>query len=162
MNLDEMEKRIRVLEDIEEIKKLNEYYVENFNPPVWEKIEPCFSKDAEMDVYAGHVRGREEIHKLLTTDVNKIHAGVDEYYVVHPRISVSGDKATGSWLLVELIAKPRKYPFKLPFLAADYVPDWMAGFQTVDYVREDGKWKISRMHWRIRHFSPVYEKVLEG
>jgi hypothetical protein len=85
---------------------------------------------------------------------------VDEYFVVQPHISVSGDKAKGRWLLIELIAKPRKYFFKLPFLPADYVPDWMSGFQDVEYVREDGKWKISRMHWRIGHFSPVYEKVL--
>jgi hypothetical protein len=162
MTLEEMEKRLRVLEDIEEIKQLNEYYVENFNPPAWEKIEQCFSKDAVLDVHAGKVKGREEIRKLLTQNISRIHAGVDEYYVVHPRITVDGDRAKGSWLLVELIAKPRKYPFKLPFLPADYVPDWMAGFQTVEYVREDGKWRISLMHWRARHFSPIYEKVIEG
>lgn len=164
MTLEEMEKRLRVLEDIEEIKQLNEYYVEHFNPPVWEQIEQCFSKDATFDAYAGKAEGREAIRNILTKDVSRIHAGVDEYYVVHPRITVSGDKAKGTWLLVELIAKPRKYPngFKLPFLPADYVPDWMAGFQNVEYVREDGKWKISRMHWRIHRFSPVYEKVLEG
>jgi hypothetical protein len=162
MTLEEMEKRLRVLEDSEEIKQLNEYYVENFNPPVWGKIEPCFSKDAVVDVHAGKVKGREEIRKLATSNISKIHTGVDEYYVVHPRISVSGDKAKGNWLLVELIAKPRKYPFKLPFLPADYVPDWMSGFQDVEYVREDGKWKISLMRWRAHRFSPVYEKVLEG
>ncbi len=162
MTLEEMEKRLGVLEDIEEIKQLNEYYVEHFNPPVWEELEQCFSKEAVLDVYAGKVKGREEIRKLLTQNINKIHAGVDEYFIVHPRISVSGDQAKGSWLLLELIAKPRKYPFKLPFLPADYVPDWMTGFQNVEYIREDGKWKISRMHWRIHRFSPVYEKVLEG
>ncbi len=159
MTLEEMEKRLRVLEDIEEIKQLNEYYVENINPPVWEKIEQCFSKDAVFDAYAGRGEGREAIRKILTEDVTRIHSGVDEYYVVHPRISVSADKAKGSWLLVQLIAKPRKYPFKLPFLPADYTPDWMAGFQNVDYVREDGRWKISKMHWRIHRFSPIYEKV---
>ncbi len=161
MTLEEMEKRLKVLEDIEEIKQLNEYYVEHFNPPVWEQIEHCFSKDAVFDAYAGKAEGREAIRKILTENVSRIHAGIDEYYVVHPRISVSGDKAKGSWLLVELIARPRKYPFKLPFLPADYTPDWMSGFQNVEYVREDGRWKISRMHWRINHFSPVYEKVLE-
>ena len=160
MTLEEMEKRLRSLEDVEEIKQLNEYYVEHFNPPQWEYLEQCFSRDAVLDVYAGNVKGREEIRKLLTEDVGRIHAGVDEYFVVQPRISVSGDKARGRWLLVELIAKPRKYAFKLPFLPADYVPDWMSGFQDVEYIREEGKWKISSMHWRVGHFSPVYEKVL--
>jgi hypothetical protein len=159
VTLEEMEKRVRTLEDIEEIKQLNEYYVEHINPPEWKYLEQCFSRDAVLDVYAGKVNGREEIRKLLTENVSQIHAGVDEYYVVHPHISVSGDKASGRWLLVELIARPRKYAFKLPFLPADYVPDWMSGFQDVEYIREDGKWKISLMHWRVGHFSPIYEKV---
>jgi hypothetical protein len=153
MTLEEIEKRLKILEDIEEIKQLNEYYVEHFNPPVREQIEHCFSKDAVFDAYAGKAEGKEAILKLLTENVSQVHAGVDEYYVVHPRILVDGDKAKGSWLLIELIAK-------LPFLPADYAPDWMTGFQNVEYTREDGKWKISKMHWRIHRFSPVYEKVL--
>ena len=159
MTAEEMENRLRTLEDIEEIKQLNEYYVEHFNPPVWEEIEKCFAREAVMDVYAGKVKGKEEIRKLLTENVAQIHAGVDEYFVVHPRISVSGDQAKGSWLLLELIARPRKHPFKLPFLPADYTPDWMTGFQDVEYIREDGKWKISKMHWRVHRFSPIYQKV---
>ena len=162
MTLEEMEKRLRLLEDVEEIKQLNEYYVQYFNPPVWGKIEQCFSKDAVLDVHAGTVKGREEIRKLLTENVSQIHAGVDEYFVVHPRISVSGDKAKGSWLLVELIAKPRKYPFKLPFLPSDYVPDWISGYQEVEYVREDGKWKISLMHWRATIFRRYTKKWWKG
>jgi hypothetical protein len=162
MNLEEMEKRLRVLEDIEEIKQLHEYYIEHFNPPVWEKIEQCFSKDAVFDIHAGQAKGKEEICKLLTENVSRIHTGVDEKYVVHPRIMVSGDKAKGSWILITLVAKPRKYPFKLTYLPADYVPDWTSGVQDVEYIREDGKWKISKMHYRNHHFSPVYEKVLEG
>ena len=162
MTLADLEKRIKVLEDIEEIKKLQVYYCSRINPPKWDEIKDCFSRDAVFDAYAGRVRGREEVGKTLTENVSRVHIGTDACFMVHPIVEVEGDKAKGGYTLFAIMAQPRKMVFRLPYLPADYSPDWVIGDCHMEYVREDGKWKISSLKWRCDRFSPVYDRVLEG
>jgi hypothetical protein len=167
MKLEELEARIAALEkqnktlkDIEEIKQVQQYYVDHLFPPEWDKIKDCFSKDAIFDTYAGRVRGHEAVHKILVDNVARIHTGHGTCFVLHPIISVDGDKATATWAIIFLWTQPQKLA-PLPFLPSDYTPDWVSGPYDLEYVREDGKWKISYLKWRATKFSPYYEKILE-
>jgi hypothetical protein len=143
MDLKEIEKNLRILMDIEEIKKLQSYYVNRINPPKWDEIKDCFTKDAVFDTYAGRIRGIDLVEKILTENIAQIHKGQFAIFIVQPIIEVDGDKAKASWGLVELLPDN----LKMPFMQGE-PPKWVYGPYDMEYVREDGKWKISYLNWR--------------
>jgi hypothetical protein len=152
MNLEEMEKRLRHLEDIEEIKQLQIRYVNCLTTTNWDELVDCFSEDAFVALSKGF-RGKKEIAKFYKGEITWTHIGMEGNYVVHPVITVDGDKAKGSWLLYTLFSQPHKFQVgSMPF--ATSAPDWMQGYYEMEYVRENGKWKISRLDWKSRLTSP--------
>lgn len=155
MNLEELEKRVRVLEDIEEIKKLQIRYLNCLILTKWDDLIDCFADDGVIDIHSGIGRGKAEISKIFKERVAVYHIGQEGNLVVHPIISVDGDEAKGSWLLYLQFAQPRKLKPRLAICCADDAPDWQQGFYEAEYVREKGKWKISRLKWRCRLLSPM-------
>jgi hypothetical protein len=108
-----------------------------------------------VNAHAGIAKGKEAIRRLFTDEISNNHIGMEGPFVVHPIISVDGDKAKGSWLLYIQISQPRKFKSKVPILPTDDAPDWMQGFYEMEYSRENGKWKISSLKWRCRLWSPI-------
>jgi hypothetical protein len=155
MDLSEMERRLKVLEDIEEIKKLQVHYVNCLINTNWDELTECFSKNGTFSAHAGDAVGKKAIKELFIKDISKNHIGQEGLFVVHPIISVDGDKAKGSWLLYTQIAQPRKFKIKPPYLSTDDAPDWTQGFYEIEYVKEDGQWKIYSLKWRMRLISPM-------
>ena len=152
MDLEEIEKRLRVLEDIEEIKQIQIRYVNGLTITDWDDLVDCFSENAFVDLSEGY-RGKEEIAEFFKGEITWTHIGKEGNYLVHPVISVDGDKATGSWLLYTLFSQPHTLQTGSMPVAED-APDWMHGFYDMEYVRENGKWKISMLKWRKRLVSP--------
>ena len=99
MNLEEMEKRLRTLEDIEQIKQLQARYVNCLINTEWDELLDCFSVDGDVDLHSGYARGKEAISKLFREKISVTHIGQEGLYEVHPVISVDGNRAKGSWLL---------------------------------------------------------------
>lgn len=155
MTLEELEKRIVVLEDIEEIKKLHVHYVNCLLKAQFDDIVECFAEDSVLDLHAGTVRGKKEMLKLFKEKLSLHHIGQEGEFAVHPIISVDGDKAKGSWLLYIQYAQPRKLAQRPGLLNREDAPDWIQGFYESEYVRERGKWRISRLKWRQRLISPM-------
>ena len=75
-------------------------------------------------------------------------------YVLHSIISVDGNKAKGNWLLYTMFSQPHKIQIRPATTADEDAPDWMQGYNEMEYVRENGKWKISLLRWRRRLLSP--------
>jgi len=150
-----MDKRLRILEDIEEIRKLQVHYVNCLINTKWDELTECFSKNGMFSAHAGDARGKKAIKELFIKDISNNHIGQEGLFAVHPIISVDGDKAKGSWLLYIQIAQPRKFKIKPPFLSTNDAPDWMQGFYEMEYIRENGQWKISYLKWRMRLISPM-------
>jgi hypothetical protein len=155
MNIEELEKRIRVLEDIEEIQKLHYRYVNGLTVSNIDEMVPCFSQDGIVDIHAGLAKTPEERIKIFKKLLTENHIGKEGNFVVHPVISVNGDKATGSWLLYMQFAQPRKMNPRPTIFTTDDAPDWMQGLYDVEYVRENGVWKISYLKIRVRLISPM-------
>jgi SnoaL-like domain len=57
---------------------------------------------------------------------------------------VNGDRAKGKWLLYMMYCYPRTGQSLF----------WVQGFYNMEYVRENGKWKISYMNWTERMGLP--------
>ena len=157
MNLEQLEQKIRVLEDIEEIKKLQAQYVNCLLLAKFEDMFDCFSKDGILDLHAGRAEGREQMRKLFDERLKYSHIGQEGEFAVHPIITVDGDKAKGSWLHYIQFAQPRKLIQKPGLLERENAPDWLQGYYEAEYIRENGKWKISFLKWRCRLMSPMEE-----
>jgi hypothetical protein len=154
MDLKELEKRLRTLEDIEAIKQLHVRYVNDLTTTAWDDLLDCFSRDALVELTNGTARGRAAIEKFFKGKIAVTHIGLEGNFVVHPIIKVDGDKATGSWLLYTHFSKPHKIQRDPSPTADEPAPDWMGGYYEMEYVREGGAWKISRLKWTNRIISP--------
>ncbi len=132
MKLEELEKRLRSLEDKEAIKDLHREYVYLLITQQWDDMIECFAEDATA-VIASHPRrtGKKEIRTLLTEEIAK-HVPKDEgHMVTQPVISVDGDKARGHWLLYVFLPAPAL--------------GWRQARYDCEYVRVDGAWKFSSL-----------------
>ena len=148
MDLAEMEKRLRALEDIEEIKKLQVHYLNCLITCDWDELEDCFAEDGATDfLESGISRGKAALARDFRERISESHIGKEGLFTVHPIVNVDGDKATGTWLFYYLTCHPREFP---DFPDPKDVPDWMQGIYDMEYVRENGKWKISLLKWRAR------------
>jgi hypothetical protein len=155
MTLQELEQRIQTLEDIEEIKKLQTFYVNCLTLANWEDLINCFTDDALLDIPSGLGRGKAALSKIFKEGTARYHIGQEGNFLVHPIISVDGDKAKGSWLLYEQYPQPRKLIPMIDLLKVEDAPDWMQGYYDMEYKKVDGKWKISYLKWRCRLLSPL-------
>lgn len=154
MTLEELEKRLRTLEDIEEIRQLQARYVNCLSTIEWDDLVDCFAEDGVVDLHTGIARGKKEIEKFFKEKIAITHIGMEGNFVVHPVISVDGDSARASWLLFTYFSMPHKIQIAPALTAEEDAPEWMSGFYDMEYVRENGIWKISLLKWRNRLRSP--------
>ena len=97
MSLEELEKRVRALEDADAIRNLKAEYAsycdDNYNP---DKIAEFFAEDAlwESD-NLGRFEGREAIRGFFRKASKIFTFAV--HYNLNPRIEVKGDTARARW-----------------------------------------------------------------
>ena len=154
MTLEEMGKRLRTLEDIEEIRKLQARYVNYLTTLQWDELVDCFAENGVVDLHSGKARGEKEIEKLFKEKISVTHIGMEGNFVVHPIISIEGDRARASWLLFTYFSMPHKIQIPPALTAEEDAPEWMHGYYEMEYVKENGIWKISLLRWRNRLRSP--------
>ena len=130
MTLDELVKRVQILEDIEEIKKLHTNYIYWLCKLQWDNMLDCFAEDATLELMDQGVRkGKQEISEVFHNVLAKMIKLNDGHFVGQPVISVNGDKAKGYWILYLFFSEPSVR--------------WMQGRQECEYVKVGGKWKFS-------------------
>ena len=130
MTLDELVKRVQILEDIEEIKKLHTNYIYWLCKLQWDNMLDCFAEDATLELMDQGVRkGKQEISEVFLNVLAKMIKLNDGHFVGQPVISVNGDRAKGYWILYLFFSEPSVR--------------WMQGRQECEYVKVGGKWKFS-------------------
>jgi hypothetical protein len=144
MTIEEIEKRLRVLEDIEEIKKLHCHYVNCLTSARWDEAIDCFAENAVTDLErSGVTEGKANIAKLFKEGISRRHGRGEGAILIHPIITVDGDKARGNWHIYFMYNEGLKKK-------KGNASDWLLGEYNVDYVRESGKWKMALMKWRFK------------
>ena len=127
--LEELELRVRAVEDVNEIRLLKAQYAaycdDNYNP---DKIAELFVEDATWESGAlGRFEGREAIREFFR-GASKIFTFAI-HYGLNPQIEVDGDTAKARWYLF------------MPCTVADgNKAMWRAGIDDEEYVRLNGKW----------------------
>jgi hypothetical protein len=151
MNLKELEAKVRVLEDIEQIKQLQVRYVNYLTTNSWDELMDCFDENCATDFPfpdIGVTRGKAAVTRDYKERIAKGMPGKEGNFVVHPIISVEGDKAKGSWLLYI------QYMPGAKLSDGKETADLYQGFYDMEYVKRDGESKISLLRWTERLASP--------
>ena len=140
MTFEEIEKRLRILEDIEAIKSLQNEYIFYLLNGQWKAIADCFAENAHVHIWKhGKCQSRKEIYKFFTEHISKANSGKgrDAHFTVMPVITVDGDNAKGHWMLYIFIADP----------VTGVVSKFHQGRYDCEYTKENGKWKFSKLIW---------------
>ena len=141
-----LERRLRVLEDIEAIKRLKYRYADACDRGYDDDtLADCFTEDAVWDggLFGRH-EGREAIREFFRGVSSDIPFAI--HYMMNPIISVDGDEASGQW-----------YLFQTCTFADGNTAIWGAARYDEQYRRVDGEWKFSRLNLISSFWTPFDE-----
>ena len=158
--LHELESRLRVVEDIEAIRRLKARYGQladlrygrkgrsgEYGVKPREELEPIarelaslFSEDAVWDGgrALGLCQGREAIYQRFLAPTLQF----SWHYFVKPQIEIDGDRARASWDILAACTTQKN------------VACWMSGLERDEYLRVDGSWLHSRMELEVVFMAP--------
>jgi hypothetical protein len=138
----QLEQRVLRIQDINAIKRLQRAYGYYNDEGQWDDVADLFADDASIEIgNDGVYRGRERIREYFKTlggGRNGLAAGqLREHLQVMPVITLAGNgqQANGTWRAVILEGQLGKDAW------------WSEGPCENEYVKQDGIWKISRLHW---------------
>ena len=99
MEMEELARKVQVLADFENIKKLQRQYIAFIDNQEFAKALALFTDDAELKVRdSGLHKGRKELQAIYLDRLPKRRKeNIDGHLVGEPIISVNGDRAEGHW-----------------------------------------------------------------
>jgi hypothetical protein len=132
MTLEELEKRVRALEDAEAIKTLHREYLFSISNLEIDKALDCFAENIVTDIAQyGLRRGKTEVGKFFREVIREnVLQSKDGHFTGQPVIKVEGDKASGHWMFYRFVPEPSP-------------KRWVQGRYDCEYVKENGRWKFS-------------------
>jgi hypothetical protein len=134
VSLEDLERRIKAIEDLEEIKKLHQKYINLMDNLQYEQVLDLFTADGTSEVRnSGVKRGKKELADIYINMLAKKRGDTryDGHMAIEPDITVTGDTAKGTWVIYMLFSKPSI--------------QWVQGKNECEYRRENRKWKISKL-----------------
>ena len=145
MELAELARKIRLLEDIEAIKTLKYQYCaycdDSYNA---DGIAGLFIEDGTWDGGDfGRCEGREAVRKFFQKAPKVLSLAAHQ--VMNPIIKVEGERATGEWKLFQPCTLETKEGPRAMWLAAIYHDE---------YVRTSEGWKYKNLKVDALFFSP--------
>ena len=149
--VEKLEARLKITEDIEEIKKLQRTYGFYLTHWMGQEIVDLFSNrpDISLVVNMGEFLGKEGIKNFylarkhtpeLLLAVMQLSGVVD--------VDPDGKTAKGRWF---------GYGFEAMPLEKGVYAQSPFGIYENEYIKEDGKWKFKRINWRVIFLCPFGE-----
>jgi len=143
MTLEDIDRRLRAIEDIEEIKRLKARYCsycdDNYDA---DSIASLFTEDAIWDGgIRGTAEGRNEIRNFFIRASERLPFAV--HMVMNPIIEVDGDRAKGIW-----------YLFQACTYAEGDQAVWGSARYDEEYVRLEGEWKFRSLKLTSFFWTP--------
>jgi hypothetical protein len=153
-----LEKKVQTLEDIEDIKKLQRAYGFYLEHWMAEDIIDCFADgpDTELLVAAGHYIGKDSIRDFFhhgKKDVGEVRRAPGGEFM-HQVMQLSGVVHVAN---DNKTAKGRWYGFGanvFPVENNKLNPGWMDGVYEVDYIKQNGKWRMMKVQWCMTFHAP--------
>lgn len=156
MTLQELEARIRRLEDIHEIQNLQSRYNHYILSHRYDEIVDMFAKkDPNVKIEladSGVIEGLEGVKKAfnILKELYVVPGGLGLHMLMTPVIEVSRDGKTARGMWHSLGCNTMKTGNGLIAL-------WQSGKYDNEFVREDGKWKFRIFRWYLTFRTPYDE-----
>jgi len=130
------------LEDVSAVKRLQRVYGYYLEAAQWDQIADLFSDDGSIEigqdgVYVGKERVRGYLHALGGGKVGLKQGQLNEHLQLQPVVDVSADghTAKGRWRTLILAGQYHQQAL------------WGEGPYENEYVKDNGVWKIHKVHW---------------
>jgi ketosteroid isomerase-like protein len=132
VTLEELEKRVRELEDKDHIKDLHRDYLFYISNLEFDKALDCFSETITVEIADYETRkGKEGVTKFFKDVIyENVRQSKDGHFTGQAVVSVEGERAKGHWMFYRFLPEPSK-------------ARWVQGRYDCEYIKEDGKWKFS-------------------
>src|SRR4030042_1450241 len=160
--LEELQARLMRLEDIKQIEKLQHTYGYYRDYGDWPKVVDLFAeKDASVEAADyGVYRGKEGVRRFY---IDLLGGGADKprrpgilsiVFQLQGVVTVEPDGRTarGRWYGMGMEARP-----SASLHEGELRQTWIHGVYENEYGKEDGKWKIKKLHFNLTFRTP-YEK----
>ena len=146
--LEERKQRIQDSNDLKRLQRAYGYYVDH---AMWDEVADLFADNGSIEigldgVYLGKERVREYLYALSNGRPGLAEGVLNEHMQLMPVVTVSPDGTTakGRWEGIAMVGR----------LGEEAL--WGQGPYENEYVKEDGVWKIARLHW-FQTFLVPYE-----
>ena len=162
MKLEDMEqeilnlkKRITIMEDVEEIKKVMYKYFYFVDYSMWDDVIDLFAENCSLELLdSGVYLGKDGVARQFKGRLGTKKKAIGRGYL---------GKITGCDPIVDIMpdGKTATAGFdNLTYIAYPQLDrsEWGNGRYEVDFVKEDGKWKICRLHYQSRFRTPFDSK----
>jgi ketosteroid isomerase-like protein len=151
-----LERRIQVLEDIEEIRKLKASYCagcdDDHNP---DTLVALFAEDGVWEATSnGRFEGSAAIRKFFADLRASGRIRNSAHNVFNPIIEVDGDTATGHWRLIML------YTANLPSGGVQYFR--IIGWYRERYRRIDRRWRFQQLFCQVEEHAAYATEEMRG
>jgi hypothetical protein len=134
MGLEELERRLQILKDTEDVKNLHRDYIHWHNSEQWNKMIDCFTDTAVIKVASHNVkRGKNEIADFFLNIIAKSEKAKGAHILIQPVITIEGEAAKGHWIMEHFYYDPPQ----------TQTVAWGQGRYECEYVKENNKWKFS-------------------
>jgi hypothetical protein len=146
-----LERRAEHVADINEIENLQRSYGYYLDKMLWEHVVDLFTDDATMEIgLSGVYVGKDSIRRYL----NSLSGGVEgplegvlyDHFQLQPIVTVADDGLTakGRWRALIMTGTS----------GSGSGGNWGEGPYENEYVKEQGVWKISKLHWYATFYVP--------
>jgi hypothetical protein len=146
-----LEQRKTRLEDAKAIKRLQRAYGYYVDLGLWDEVADLFADDGTIEigldgVYSGRERVREYLYALGDGRAGLAEGELNEHMQLMPVITVApdGSSAKGRWRGLIMTGRLGEQAY------------WGEGPYENEYAKEDGVWKIAKLHW-FQSFVVPYE-----
>ncbi len=144
-----LEQRKTRVQDSNDIKRLQAAYGYYIDRGLWDQAADLFADDGTIEmardgVYVGKARVRAYLYALGGGREGFGEGKLDEHMEIMPAVTVAADgrSAKARWRAVVLAGEYGKNAF------------WGEGPYENEYVKQDGVWKIAKLHWYQSLYVP--------
>lgn len=143
--------RAQHVDDINEIENLQDSYGYYTDKMLWQEVLDLLTDDATMEigpsgVYVGKDSIRKYLYSLSGGKEGPLEGVLFEHLQLQPVVTLSpdGQSAKGRWRAFIMTGQ----------YGAGSGGNWGEGPYENEYVKQDGVWKISKIHWYATFVAP--------
>jgi hypothetical protein len=150
MDLTELEKRVVLMEDIQEIENLQRLYGYYFDNQMYQEVIDLFSENTESIEITDHgvFRGKAGVLRMYAGMIGTPRPGWIFFQVMQSQgvveVEPDGRTARGRWYTPAFEARP---------FGGTAKQTWEFGVYDNVYTKEQGKWYFKKLHWNLTYWT---------